>query len=230
MAQKEEVRELFNDIAPSYDRLNHLLSFHIDKIWRKKAIKQLDVHNTKKVLDVACGTGDLALGSVKRGITEVYGIDISEKMLEIGKAKVAQLGLQDKVHLAVEDSEKMSFADETFDAVTVAFGVRNFEHLEAGLTEMNRVLKGGGKVVILEFSMPTSFPMKQLYSFYFKYILPIIGGTVSKNKGAYQYLPDSVARFPQGKEFLHIMRQCGYNKVYKKSLTFGVATIYVGFK
>lgn len=230
MAQKEEVRELFNDIAPSYDRLNHLLSFHIDKIWRKKAIRQLDVASAKKVLDVACGTGDLAIGAVKRGISEVHGIDISENMLEIGKEKVAKLGLQAKIHLSVEDSEKMSFADETFDAVTVAFGVRNFEHLEVGLTEMNRVLKKGGKAVILEFSMPTSFPMKQLYSFYFKYVLPIIGGTVSKNKGAYQYLPDSVAQFPQGKEFLDIMQRCGYSKAFKKSLTFGVATIYVGFK
>ncbi|MDR2039945.1 MAG: bifunctional demethylmenaquinone methyltransferase/2-methoxy-6-polyprenyl-1,4-benzoquinol methylase UbiE [Bacteroidales bacterium] len=229
MADKEDVRDLFDDIAPNYDKLNHLLSFNIDKTWRKKAIKQLDKH-TKKVLDVACGTGDLAIAAVKRGISEVYGIDISEKMLEIGKEKIIKSGWQEKIHLQKGDSENISFDDNIFDAVTVAFGVRNFEHLETGLKEMNRVLKKEGKVVILEFSTPSTFPMKQLYAFYFKHILPVIGGTVSKNKQAYQYLPDSVAHFPQGKDFLQIMHRCGYNNTSMKSLTFGIARIYTGFK
>lgn len=229
MADKKDVGGLFNDIAPHYDRLNHLLSFHIDKVWRKKAVKQLD-KNIRKVLDVACGTGDLAITAVKKGIPEVYGIDISEKMLEIGNEKVKKSGLQDRIHLQKGDSANICFDDDTFDAATVAFGVRNFEHLEKGLEEMNRVLKKDGKVVILEFSMPSSFPVKQLYAFYFRRVLPALAGILSKNRKAYEYLPDSVARFPQGEDFLGIMRKCGYHNVSVKSLTFGIASIYTGFK
>ncbi|MDR0233138.1 MAG: bifunctional demethylmenaquinone methyltransferase/2-methoxy-6-polyprenyl-1,4-benzoquinol methylase UbiE [Dysgonamonadaceae bacterium] len=230
MAEKEKVRELFDDIAPTYDKLNHLLSLNIDKIWRKKAIKQLNKEKVKKLLDVACGTGDFAIMACKNGIPKIVGIDISDNMLDVGNKKIAALGMQEKIHLQQGDSENICFEEETFDAVTVAFGVRNFEHLDKGLKEMNRVLKKGGKVVILEFSMPSSFPMKQLYSFYFKYILPTIGGLISKNKQAYQYLPDSVSKFPQGNNFLQIMQECGFHDVVCKKLTFGIASIYTGVK
>ncbi len=230
MAEKEKVKELFDDIAPTYDKLNHFLSLNIDKSWRKKAIKQLNKEKVKKMLDVACGTGDFAIQASKVGISEIYGIDISRNMLEAGNKKVIALGLQDKICLQQGDSENINFDDETFDAVSVAFGVRNFEHLDKGLKEMNRVLKKNGKVVILEFSMPRSFPMKQLYSFYFKSILPGIGGLISKNKQAYQYLPDSVSKFPQGKDFLQIMQSCGFRSLSVKKLTFGVASIYTGIK
>lgn len=230
MAKKETVRELFDDIAPTYDKLNHLLSFNIDKIWRKKAIRQLDTKKVKMLLDVACGTGDFAIMAGKNGISKIYGIDISDNMLHVGNEKIATLGMQKKIQLQQGDSENIGFKDETFDAVTVAFGVRNFEHLDKGLKEMNRVLKTNGKAVILEFSMPNSFPMKQLYSFYFKCILPAIGGLVSKNKQAYQYLPNSVTKFPQGNDFLQIMQGCGFRNVACKKLTFGIASIYTGIK
>jgi demethylmenaquinone methyltransferase/2-methoxy-6-polyprenyl-1,4-benzoquinol methylase len=230
MAKKEQVRELFNYIAPTYDCLNHLLSFNIDKIWRKKAIKQLDKVKVQKLLDVACGTGDFAITASKNGIPLIYGIDISDNMLEIGRKKVAALGLSKKIRLQQGDSENIDFDDETFDAVTVAFGVRNFEHLEKGLKEMNRVLKKDGQVLILEFSMPNVFPMKQIYSFYFRWILPTIGGIISKNKQAYQYLPDSVSQFPQGNDFLQIMHQCGFRALACKKLSFGVASVYTGYK
>jgi len=165
MAKKEKVRQLFDDIAPTYDRLNHLLSFNIDKRWRKKAVRQLDKDNVRKMLDVACGTGDFAIRACQYGIPEVFGIDISDNMLAVGNKKITLLEMQDKIHLQQGDSENIDFVDETFDAVTVAFGVRNFEHLDKGLKEMLRVLKTSGKVVILEFSMSRLFPMKQIYSF-----------------------------------------------------------------
>ena len=228
--KKENVRELFDEIAPTYDRLNHLLSLNIDKTWRKKAIGLLKRENVEKMLDVACGTGDLAIMACKNGIPEVFGIDISDKMLNVGNKKIATLGIQEKIRLRQGDGENIDFGDETFDAVTVAFGVRNFEHLDKGLKEMNRVLKKNGKVVILEFSMPDSFPVKQLYSFYFKWILPAIGGFFSRNKQAYRYLPESVTKFPQGNDFLQILRECGFRDVACKKLTFGIACIYTGTK
>jgi len=230
MAKKEIIRELFDDIAPTYDRLNHLLSLNIDQGWRKKAVRELDRDKVKILLDVACGTGDFAIMACQHGIPEIHGIDISEKMLAVGGKKITSLGLQEKIRLLQGDCEKIDFADETFDAVTVAFGVRNFEHLDLGLKEMYRVLKTDGKVVILEFSMPRSFPMKQVYSFYFKRILPTVGGFFSKNKRAYQYLPASVAAFPQGNDFLQIMRECGFRDVACKKLTFGIACVYTGVK
>lgn len=230
MAKKEAVQGIFNDIAPSYDRLNHFLSMNIDKKWRRKAIRCLQGNDKGKLLDVACGTGDFSIAASQAGVSRIIGIDISEKMLEIGRKKVEAAGLAAKIDLRYGDSERMEFADETFDAVTVAFGVRNFEHLEIGLKEMYRVLKREGKVVILEFSMPRHFPMRQLYLFYFRHILPVVGGWISGNKGAYVYLPESVSRFPQGEEFLHILSVCGFKRTFQKRLTFGVASLYVGYK
>ena len=230
MAKKEAVQGIFNDIAPSYDRLNHFLSLNIDKKWRIKAIRCLQGNDKGKLLDVACGTGDFSIAASQAGVSRIIGIDISEKMLEIGRKKVEAAGLAAKIDLRYGDSERMEFADETFDAVTVAFGVRNFEHLEIGLKEMYRVLKQEGKVVILEFSMPRYFPMRQLYRFYFRHILPLVGGWISGNKGAYVYLPESVSRFPQGNDFLQILSVCGFKRTFQKRLTFGVASLYVGYK
>lgn len=230
MAKKEAVQGIFNDIAPSYDRLNHFLSMNIDKKWRRKAIRCLQGNDKEKLLDVACGTGDFSIAASQAGVSQIIGIDISEKMLEIGRKKVKAAGLAAKIDLRYGDSERMEFADETFDAVTVAFGVRNFEHLEIGLKEMYRVLKQEGKVVILEFSMPRHFPMRQLYRFYFRHILPMVGGWISGNKGAYVYLPESVSRFPQGDEFLQILSACGFKRTFQRRLTFGVASLYVGYK
>ena len=227
MAKKEAVQGIFNDIAPSYDRLNHFLSLNIDKKWRRKAIRCLQGNDKGKLLDVACGTGDFSIAASQAGVSRIIGIDISEKMLEIGRKKVEAAGLAAKIDLRYGDSERMEFADETFDAVTVAFGVRNFEHLEIGLKEMYRVLKQEGKVVILEFSMPRYFLMRQLYRFYFRHILPLVGGWISGNKGAYVYLPESVSRFPQGNDFLQILSVCGFKRTFQKRLTFGVASLYV---
>ena len=230
MAKKELVRDIFNDIAPKYDLLNHLLSMNIDKGWRRKAMKYIGEKEKNRLLDVACGTGDFSVAAHQAGVKHVTGIDISVNMVEIGKKKVQHLGLDGKIDLMEGDSEQMVFSDDTFDAVTVAFGVRNFEHLELGLKEMLRVLRPGGKVIILEFSMPEYFPMKQLYKFYFRYILPTLGGWISGNKGAYSYLPESVMKFPQGHDFLNIMQKSGFEKSNQQKLSFGIASIYVGMK
>ncbi len=230
MAKKEQVKEIFNDIAPKYDKLNHLLSMNIDKGWRKKAVANIDVSTPKRVLDIACGTGDFSIAAYKRGVRDIVGLDISQGMVEIGQKKIASLGLEDSISLQTGDSENIHFEDESFDAVIVAFGVRNFENLEKGLCEMHRVLKTGGKVIILEFSMPRTFPIKQLYKFYFKRMLPWVGGLISGNKSAYEYLPDSVEKFPHGEVFLKILRSCGFNNATQKRLSAGVASIYIGYK
>lgn len=229
MAEKETVKRLFNDIAPRYDLLNHLLSLNIDKRWRRKAVKELG-SGQEELLDVACGTGDFAIAAVRAGVKKVTGIDISANMVDIGARKVRSLGLSDRITLEIGDSEQMRFPDASFDAVTVAFGVRNFEHLEQGLREMCRVLRPGGKAFILEFSMPDRFPMKQLYTFYFRRILPWVGGWISGNKGAYAYLPESVMRFPQGKTFLDIMARCGFVQPGQRKFTGGIARLYTGQK
>ena len=230
MAKKEDIKDIFNDIDPKYDLLNHLLSLNIDKRWRRKAMKYIAETEKGRLLDVACGTGDFSVAAHKVGVKQVNGIDISSNMVEVGRRKVKELGLEQSVDLQVGDSEQMSFADSTFDVVTVAFGVRNFEHLEIGLKEMNRVLRPGGKVIILEFSTPEYFPMRQLYLFYFRHILPIIGGWISGNKGAYNYLPASVMRFPQGETFLRILKNCGFVSPIQQKLTGGIASIYVARK
>lgn len=230
MAKKEIVQDIFNDIAPKYDLLNHLLSMNIDKRWRRQAMKYIGENEKKCLLDVACGTGDFSIAACRMGVERVTGIDISANMVEIGRKKVRELGLEANIDLRIGDSEQMEFATGTFDVVTVAFGVRNFEHLKTGLQEMQRVLRPGGKVIILEFSMPEHFPMKQLYWFYFRHVLPFVGGWLSGNRGAYSYLPESVVKFPQGRVFLDIMEECGFKHTSRRKLSGGIASIYVGEK
>lgn len=230
MAKKEKVQEMFNGIAPRYDLLNHLLSMGIDKSWRKKAMKVVEAGPKELVLDIACGTGDFSIEALKHGVKRVIGADISENMLSVAREKAKARGLMNRIDFQYGDSENLSYKTDSFDAVTVAFGVRNFEHLELGLTEMCRVLKPRGKVVILEFSTPECFPMKQLYNFYFKHILPFVGGVISGDRKAYEYLPASVFAFPQGEAFLDIMRRAGYSNVSQRRLSFGIASLYVGEK
>jgi len=229
-AKKEQVAEMFNNISKKYDFLNHFLSLGIDIIWRKKAVKMLRSDKPKLILDIATGTGDFAIEALALNPEKVIGVDISEGMLEMGRKKMKQKGLEDKIELRMGDSEKLLFDDNKFDAIIVSFGVRNFENLEKGLSDMFRVLKEGGKVVILEFSTPKKFPMKQLYNFYFKAILPKIGKLVSKDNAAYTYLPESVGAFPDGENFLSVLKKAGFKETKCKSLTFGISSIYTGLK
>jgi len=229
-SKKNQVADMFDSISKKYDFLNHFLSLGIDILWRKKTIGQLKNDSPKIILDIATGTGDLAIESLKLNPEKVIGVDISKGMLEVGRKKIAKLGLQNKIELQLGDSEQLLFDDNNFDAVIVAFGVRNFEDLEKGLSDMYRVLRDGGKVVVLEFSKPTSFPMKQLYNFYFKAILPIIGKFVSKDQAAYTYLPESVQHFPDGEKFLSILENIGFKNTQCTSLTFGISSIYTGIK
>lgn len=221
---------MFDSISKRYDFLNHFLSLGIDIIWRKKAISELKNDHPKLILDIATGTGDFAIEALSLDPDKIIGVDISEGMLDMGRKKLSKKRLNEKIELRSGDSEGLQFEDNHFDAVIVAFGVRNFEHLEEGLTDMYRVLKPGGKVVVLEFSKPTKFPMKQLYGFYFKYILPIIGRLVSKDTTAYTYLPESVDQFPDGNRFTNILKQIGFNQTKFRPLTFGISSIYTGIK
>lgn len=228
--KKEEVAEMFNNIAPKYDFLNHVLSLGIDILWRKKAVKLLRSIQPKKMLDIATGTGDFAVECLALGPDQIVGMDISKEMLEVGKEKMKKKGVDKIISMKLGDSENIPFEDNTFDAITVSFGVRNFENLEAGLSEMNRVMKPGGKTAIIEFSMPEKFPIKQLYKFYFMNILPLIGRLISKDHRAYTYLPESVNAFPYGQRFLDIYQKCGYKNVKAIPLSFGIASIYIGEK
>ena len=228
--KRERVENMFNSIASRYDLLNRVLSGGIDKTWRRKSIDYLVPLQPKSILDIATGTGDFALEAVRLHPREIRGIDISEQMLAIGRKKIADRKLDNLITLTRGDSESLQFADNTFDAVTVAFGVRNFENLQKGLSEMIRVLKPGGTVLILEFSQPVTFPVKQFYRFYSRYILPVIGQLVSKERAAYEYLPESVAAFPYGEQFVSILRECGYSSPAYHPLTFGIAGIYTGVK
>jgi demethylmenaquinone methyltransferase/2-methoxy-6-polyprenyl-1,4-benzoquinol methylase len=228
--KKEAVAQMFDDIAPKYDFLNHFLSLNIDKLWRKKLIKLLKKEHPLNILDVATGTGDLAIASLKAGPEKVTGIDISIKMIEVGLRKIKEKKLEDKIELLLADSLEIPFKDNSFDAVMVAFGVRNFENLEKGLLEMKRVIKPGKKAFILEFSKPERFPVKQVYNLYFHYILPFFGKRISKNSKAYSYLPDTVEKFPEAAKFNDIMTKCGYLNAGYKRLSFGIATIYTGEK
>jgi len=224
------VQSMFNNIAPKYDLLNHLLSAGIDKGWRRKVRKALATGHPEIILDVATGTGDLAIELAKLPVKKIIGIDIAEDMLEIGRKKIAKKKLENVIELKPGDSENIRFEDNHFDAITVAFGVRNYANLEKGLSEMYRVLKPGKKAAILEFSKPASFPMKQVYQYYFNHILPAIGRMVSKDKSAYTYLPQSVALFPENKNFLNVLRKAGFKNPGQKRLTFGIATLYVAEK
>lgn len=229
--KKEQVAEMFNSIAFRYDFLNRFLSVGIDVWWRKKAISQLRDLQPKRILDVATGTGDVALMTYKMLKPEkIIGIDISDGMLGFGRQKIEKLGLQHQIELLKGDSENIGFEDNSFDAITVAFGVRNFEHLEKGLKEMLRVLKPGGKLVILEFSKPKQPLFKSFYNLYMNHIAPAFGKLFSKNKNAYQYLNDSVQAFAEGETFLGIMNEAGFTNIYLKALSLGICTIYCGSK
>ena len=230
-SKKKQVEDMFDKIAFRYDFLNRFLSAGIDVGWRKKAIKQLIPDHPQKVLDVATGTGDFALTCYEILKPEkITGIDISEGMLDIGRKKIVKAGLQQNIELLNGDSEAILFDDNSFDAVTVAFGVRNFENLEKGLSEIKRVLKPGGKLVVLECTKPSLPVVKQLYRFYMKTLTPKIGKIIAKNNDAYQYLNDSVLQFPEKESFINILNQANYRNAFYKTLTLGICTIYCAEK
>lgn len=228
--KKQQVEQMFDNIAQKYDFLNHLLSLGIDKLWRKKAVRILKNKDPQRILDVATGTGDFAIQTSKINPQKIVGLDLSEQMIRVGQEKVKRLKLDSLIRFQKGDSENMPFDDESFDAITVAFGVRNFENLGKGLKEFHRVLNTGGTAVILEFSKPRYFPFKQLYRFYFFKVLPFVGGLVSKDSSAYSYLPESVMAFPDGEDFLGILKESGFSKSVQHRLTFGIATIYLAYK
>jgi demethylmenaquinone methyltransferase/2-methoxy-6-polyprenyl-1,4-benzoquinol methylase len=229
--KKQQVADMFNNISKTYDFLNHFLSLGIDVIWRKKAINELKKDQPKLILDVATGTGDFAFEALSiLDPKKIIGVDISQGMLDIAQQKIKKRGLGDKFEVKLGDSEKLPFEVNAFDAVTVAYGVRNFENLELGLADIQRVLKSGGKAVILEFSKPKVFPVKQLYKFYFNYITPGIGKLFSKDARAYTYLPESVAAFPDGKAFTALMDKVGFKNTKCRPLAFGICSIYTGVK
>ena len=227
--KKEEVEAMFDAIAPRYDFLNRLLSFGIDRLWRKRAVAMLRADRPRRILDVATGTADLAIEALALHPQKVVGVDLSEEMLERGRRKLHRLGADDRVMLQRGDAERLPFSDAQFDAALVAFGVRNFEDLGRGLGEIRRVLRPGGAVVVLEFSKPRAFPVKQLYDAYSRYVLPRIGQAVSGSEGAYRYLPASVAAFPDGPDFLQRLRAAGFADVRWSPLTFGIASLYKGY-
>ena len=229
-SKKDQVEEMFNNISPKYDLLNNLLSANIDKLWRKNAINMLKSHQPGLILDIATGTADFAIAATRIKGAKIVGIDISEGMLEVGRKKVMKKGLSDSIELIKADSENLPFENNKFDAAIVGFGVRNFETLKTGLSEIKRVLKPGGIFYILEFSKPVKAPYKQVYQFYFTKILPFVGRLVSKDSNAYTYLPESVNEFPDGDKFLTILAEVGFvgNKCFPQ--TFGIASIYEACK
>jgi demethylmenaquinone methyltransferase / 2-methoxy-6-polyprenyl-1,4-benzoquinol methylase len=229
-SKRVQVETMFDNIAPKYDFLNHTLSAGIDVLWRRKAIKILKAKNPKTILDIATGTADFAIEAMALNPDKIVGVDISEGMLSIGREKIVKKNLQQHITLSYGDCEKLEFATNNFDAITCSFGVRNFEHLQLGLAEMLRILKPNGTLVIIEFAQPEKFPIKQVYNFYFKRILPVIGKLISKDTAAYTYLPDSVKAFPYGAEFVGILNALGYTNSKAISLTFGVANIYTASK
>ncbi len=228
MAKKEFVEQMFDDIAPTYDKLNHILSLNVDKGWRRKAVRRIVATRPKHVLDVACGTGDFAIALSQAGVEKVTGVDISQGMLDVGNAKVKALGLNIEMH--VDDCEHLGIEDNTFDAVSVAFGVRNFEHLQRGLNEMQRVLRPGGLVCIVELSVPSNTLLRWAYKLYFLHILPFVGGLVSGNRNAYRYLPESVLRFPKPDEVCRMLKEAGFRDVEAKAFTFGLCRMFTGIK
>ena len=229
-AKKEQVASMFNNIAGRYDFLNHFFSLGIDILWRRKAINLLRRFRPASVLDIATGTGDFAIEALKLNPQKVVGVDISEGMMAVGRKKLDQKGLSEKITLQYGDSEALPFEDASFDAITVGFGVRNFENLRNGLREINRVLSPAGAAAILEFSRPRKFPIKQLYRFYFKRIMPLAGKMISKDNSAYTYLPESVMAFPDGNDFAAILKEVGFKKVEQYPVTMGIATIYLAQK
>ncbi len=229
--KRADVESMFDSIAWRYDFLNHFLSFNFDKLWRKRAIKIISqAYESPLILDVATGTGDLAIAAMKIRPKGISGIDISQKMLEIGREKIREKGYGEKIELIYGDSEAIPFDDREFDVVMVAFGVRNFSNPLKGLKEMKRVVRDGGMIMVLEFSKPSGFPFKPLYNFYFRNILPLFGRLFSKDRAAYRYLPDSVMKFPDNEKFLELLVQAGWSDSSQVKLTGGVASIYTGFK
>ncbi len=230
LGKKEQVAKMFDNISEDYDGLNRVISLGIDVSWRKKVVKLVGENKPQQILDIATGTGDLALMMYDLNPKKIIGLDISAGMLEVGKQKVAKANLTDKIEMIVGDSENIPFEDNTFDAITVSFGVRNFENLDKGLTEILRVLKPGGKFVVLETSNPTKFPFKQGYKFYTNFILPVIGKIFSKDKVAYSYLSESANYFPFGEAFNNILQKNGFKNAKNLPVTFGVASIYTATK
>ena len=229
MRKKEQVRIMFDSIAWRYDFLNHFLSFGTDFLWRRKAINEIARRiRPQRILDLATGTCDLAIESLRLNPEQVTAIDISQRMLEEGRKKLHRKKIDNRIKLMLGDSENLPFDDSSLDAVMVSFGIRNFEDPEGGLTEMHRVLRKGGVVMILEFSRPSKFPFKYIYNFYFHKILPFFGALFSKDRAAYNYLPHSVSSFPEGDDFLALMEGTGFKKLRQRRLTGGVATIYTG--
>ena len=232
-SKKKQVSKMFDNIAKHYDFLNHFLSLGIDKVWRRKMIAELNDVQPQLILDVATGTGDVAINTIKqlniKGL-HIIGLDISPEMLNIGKKKIVTEGMSGTIDMIVGDSENLPFENNKFDAITVAYGVRNFENLERGLSEMQRVLKPKGKLVVLEFSQPRVFPFRQLFNFYFKNILPLIGKMTSKDNRAYTYLYESVQAFPDGDNFLKVLEKTGFKNTTCKPLTIGICSIYTAYK
>ena len=230
LPKKQQVEQMFDSIAPKYDFLNHFLSAGIDNLWRKRAINTLLTKKPRYILDMATGTGDLAFEALKRlNPDKIVGLDISEGMLSYARKKAKHRGIE-KISFERGDSENINYSENTFDAVTVAFGVRNFENLNMGLNELQRVLKPGGSVVVLEFSKPQNFPVKEIYNFYFAKILPLWGKIISKDNQAYTYLPESVMAFPEGRDFLQRLEQAGFKETKAKKLTFGICSLYTAIK
>lgn len=228
-----KIQSLFDSIAGDYDRLNHLLSLGIDKTWRRRALKQItDGKDAKRILDIACGTGDFSIEIAKHSSpeTSVTGLDLSEGMLKVMRQKVHKAGLEDRISEEQGNSEQMRFDDGTFDRVTIAFGIRNFQDREKALKEILRVLKEGGRLVILELSVPSNAVFRWFYCLYFTKILPAVGGWISGDKAAYRYLPASVLKFPGKEEWMEIMRNCGFSNVAHKAFTFGICRMYTGEK
>lgn len=231
--KKEKVEKMFDSIASDYDHLNHIMSMDVDKTWRRRALKHIVDKDTKQeILDIACGTGDfsIVIANHSHPDTHIQGVDLSEGMLEVMREKVAKAGLESRISAEQGNSEEMRFADDSFDRVTIAFGIRNFEHRETALREILRVLKPGGKLVILELSVPANPVIKWCYNLYFTKILPLIGGRISGDKAAYKYLPASVLKFPGKAEWMATMSACGYTDVLHKAYTLGICRLYVGTK
>ncbi|MCR5132173.1 MAG: bifunctional demethylmenaquinone methyltransferase/2-methoxy-6-polyprenyl-1,4-benzoquinol methylase UbiE [Prevotella sp.] len=227
----QQVEEMFDNIAPTYDRLNHRLSWNIDRGWRKKAIKALAPFNPQTMLDIATGTGDFAiLAAQMLKPQQLIGADISEGMMAVGRQKVEKLGLSDVISFQKEDCLALSYPEETFDAVTAAFGIRNFQNLDQGLKEMCRVLKKGGHLSIVELTTPVSFPMKQLFHIYSHTVLPLYGRLISRDKSAYSYLTATIEAFPQGERMVEILHRAGFAEASFRRLTFGICTMYFATK
>ena len=230
MPQKEKIQEMFDSVAPSYDRLNHIMSLGVDRIWRRKALREIVDGSQQRILDVACGTGDstIAIAKAAGSGTRVTGIDISEGMMSLVMRKASHEGVHDRIKLLKADAEALPFPDGSFQRVTCAFGIRNFEHKDIALQEFLRVLAPGGKAVILELSLPDNKRLRKLYDLYFMHILPFVGGLISGNKAAYKYLPASVHAFPAPPVFCEMMRTAGFSSVRFRTFTLGLCRLYIG--